>query len=304
MPVTAVEFISPSGVCRAWHGVADTDVLAGPQGRPVVVMAHGVGGTVDSGLLPFAKPLCAIGCDVLAFDYHGFGASAGVGGQSVSMRRQVEDYHAAVDIARSLPTADPDRVVLWGASLAGGHVVVVAAQRSDVAAVIAVTPLVDGWAAAVLALRQRRPGSLARCTLAGIRSRIRTARGGRPITIPLVGLPGEDAALNLEGYHGRYTALAGPTWVNRIDAAVGFELLRYRPTRVAAKVRCPMLVQIGDADRSAPPAAQAGMAAKAGALVQHYPCDHFDVWPHGPAFDAVIAHQREFLYTLFRDSPR
>lgn len=51
MPVTAIEFTSPSGVCRAWHAVADTDVLAGPQGRPVVVMAHGVGGTVDSGLL-------------------------------------------------------------------------------------------------------------------------------------------------------------------------------------------------------------------------------------------------------------
>jgi pimeloyl-ACP methyl ester carboxylesterase len=91
MRVRRIEFTSPSGVCRAWHGVADTDVLAGPQGRPIVVMAHGVGWTVDSGLLPFAEPLCAIGCDVLAFDYYGFGASAGVGGQSVSMRRQVED---------------------------------------------------------------------------------------------------------------------------------------------------------------------------------------------------------------------
>ena len=46
-------------------------------GRPVVVMAHGLGGTKDSGLEPFAEALAAAGLDVLAFDYRGFGASSG-----------------------------------------------------------------------------------------------------------------------------------------------------------------------------------------------------------------------------------
>ena len=40
-------------------------------------MAHGFGGTQDSGLAPFATALAAGGLDVLTFDYRGFGASGG-----------------------------------------------------------------------------------------------------------------------------------------------------------------------------------------------------------------------------------
>ena len=40
-------------------------------------MAHGLAGTKDSGLAPFAETLSGAGLDVLAFDYRGFGASGG-----------------------------------------------------------------------------------------------------------------------------------------------------------------------------------------------------------------------------------
>jgi uncharacterized protein len=297
--VTDVEFGSGGDVCRGWHMDAAHDELAGEQGRPVVVMAHGVGGTVDTGLRQFAESLCATGVDVLAFDYRGFGASGGTPRQSVSMHGQVVDFHAAVNAARGLTGADPDRVVLWGVSLAGGHVLAVAAARRDVAAVIALTPLVDGWAAAVLALRHCSPMSVARCTAAGVRSRASVARGGDPVTIPIVALPGDDGAINLSGAFDRYTALAGPTWQNRVDAAIGFELLRYRPTRTAAGIGCPILVQIGDADRSAPPNAAMKAARKARATVQRCGADHFDVWPGGRFFDDVVAGQQKFLRGVF-----
>ncbi len=65
-------------------------------------MAHGFGGTKDSGLEPFANRFTAAGLDVLAFDYRGFGASDGQPRQSLSVRRQIEDYHAAVEAAKSL----------------------------------------------------------------------------------------------------------------------------------------------------------------------------------------------------------
>ena len=52
-----------------------------------------------------------------------------------------------------------------------------------------------------------------------------------------------------------------------------------------------MLVQIADFDRSAPPQAAAKAAFKARAEVRHYPCDHFDVWPGKPWFDAAVDHQ-------------
>lgn len=188
---------------------AGHDQLARTGGRPALVMAHGVGGTVDSGLHRFAEVLCGVGVDVLAFDYRGFGRSGGRPRQSVSMRDQIDDYHAAVAAARRLPGVDASRVGLWGVSLAGGHVLSVAAQRPDIAGVIALTPLVDGWAAVVLALRHRAVSSVARCTLAGARSRISTSRGGQPVSIPIVAPPGHDAAINLGDAHQRYVSLAG-----------------------------------------------------------------------------------------------
>ncbi|MDG4666359.1 alpha/beta fold hydrolase [Mycobacterium sp. 236(2023)] len=278
---------------------ASHDQLAQTLGRPVLVMAHGVGATADTGLHQFAEMLCASGVDVLAFDYRGFGRSGGHPRQSVSMRDQIEDYHAAVTAARQLPGVDEFRVALWGVSLAGGHVLSVAAQRPDISAVIALTPLVDGWAAAVLALRHRTVSSVARCTLAGVKSRISTAQGGQPVTFPIVAPPGHDAAINLGDAYERYVSLAGPSWCNQIDAAIGFELLRYRPTHLASRIRCPVLVQIGDRDRSAPPQASARAAAKAAAEVRKYDSDHFDVWPGGTHFDEVMIDQQSFLTELF-----
>ena len=110
-------------------------------------MAHGLGGTKDSGLEPFAIGLAEAGLDVLAFDYRGFGASGGTPRQRVSMAGQLEDYRAAMAAAARLPGVDGARLVLWGVSLAGGHVLAAAAGRDDVAAVVSLTPLVDGRAA-------------------------------------------------------------------------------------------------------------------------------------------------------------
>ncbi len=63
----------------------------------------------------------------------------------------------------------------------------------------------------------------------------------------------------------------------------------------AARVRAPMLVQIADFDRSAPPYSALKAAMKARAQVRHYPCDHFDVWPGKERFDLVVRHQVAFL---------
>ena len=117
-----VRFRSGGDECVATHVVAAHDDLAGPAGRPVVVMAHGLAGTVDSGLLPFADGLAAAGLDVLAFDYRGFGLSGGSTRQRVSVTGQLEDFAAACRAAATLPGVDPARLVLWGVSLAGGHV--------------------------------------------------------------------------------------------------------------------------------------------------------------------------------------
>jgi uncharacterized protein len=283
-------FLSDGVECRAWHFTGEGDALATDAGRPVVVMAHGLAGTVDSGLVPFAEALAGAGLDVLAFDYRGFGSSAGEPRQTVSMAGQLADYRAAMAAAARLPGADPQRLVLWGVSLAGGHVFSAAAHRDDVAAVVALTPLVDGLAAGRHALAYHKPSSMVRSTALGLQSRI-----GRPRMMPVVARPGELGALTLAGSLESYLAIAGPTWRNEIDASVGLELGNHRPGKLAADVRAPVLVQIADFDRSAPPQAAAKAAFAARGQVRHYPCDHFDVYAGAEWHDAVVAHQVAFL---------
>ncbi|KQW47958.1 alpha/beta hydrolase [Nocardioides sp. Root1257] len=283
-------FVSGGVECAAWHFTGAGDALATDAGRPVVVMAHGLAGTMDSGLQPFAEALAAAGLDVLAFDYRGFGASAGTPRQTVSMVGQLEDYRAAMSAAARLPGVDPQRIVLWGVSLAGGHVISAAAQRDDVAAVVALTPLVDGLAAGRYALETHTKAEILRSTVAGFRSKI-----GKPVMMPVVAPAGQFGAMTIEGSMEDYLAIAGPTWVNEIDATVGMELGGHRPVKSAGEVRCPALFQVADFDRSAPLQSSMKAAFAARAEVRHYPCDHFDVYAGKPWHDAVVTHQVAFL---------
>lgn len=287
---TTTTFLSEGDTIDAWHVAAADDRL----GNPIVVMAHGLAGTKDSGLASFADGLAAAGAHVLAFDYRGFGASGGTPRQTVSMAGQLADYRAAVDAARKLPGVDPARVVLWGVSLAGGHVIATASGRDDIAGVISLTPLVDGPAAGRLALQHHSKSSIARSTALGVRSKV-----GKTRMMPVAARPGELGALTISGAYEDYLSIAGPTWVNEVDAAVGLELGSHRPGKLAKGVTAPMLVQIADYDRSAPPQAAAKAAFAAKALVRHYPCDHFDVYAGKQWHDAVVAHQVSFLERLF-----
>lgn len=263
---------------------------------PVVVLGHGFGGTVDSGLVPFAQRLSAAGFAAFAFDYRYFGASDGQPRQRIAIKEQIADFRAACAAAARQPGVDPRRLAVWGVSLAGGHVFEVAATTPGVAAAVALTPLVSGPAAAVAALPHHRPATLLRSTVTGWRSALAQRLGREPATIPLVGRPGELATLTAEGYYDAYTTMAGPTWRNEVDAQIGLQLGSYRPAaKHAAAINCPMLVQIADFDRGTPPQAAAKAAFAARAEVRHYPCDHFDVFAGGAWFDHVVDHQIWFL---------
>ncbi|MGB3303094.1 alpha/beta hydrolase [Gordonia sp. (in: high G+C Gram-positive bacteria)] len=292
--MTRTDLIFTSGGTRmsGWFypAASAADALA-----PVVVMAHGLGGTKDSGLEPFAERFAAAGLNVLLFDYRGFGASEGVPRQRVSLDGQVEDYRAACVAATAQPGVDPNRIVLWGVSQSGGHVIKVAADRDDVAAVIAVVPMVNGMAAARHALPLHKPSALLRSTATGLLSSVRQLAGGAPSMIPLVGQPGELAALTADGYEEAYRAVAGPTWRNEVDASIGSELGRYRADKAASRIKAPALFQIADFDQAAPPHAAAKAAFDARAEVRHYPCDHFDIFEGRDWFEAAVEHQLFFL---------
>ncbi|MBX7430547.1 alpha/beta hydrolase [Mycobacterium sp. Y57] len=295
MTPAEVTFRVDGVACRAWHFVGED---AGRE-RPVVVMAHGFGGTKDSGLEPFAKRLGAAGVDVLAFDYRCFGASEGEPRQSLSVRRQIEDYHGAVAAAKRLDGVDPAGIVLWGVSFSGGHVLRVGGERDDIAAVISLTPLTSGAAVGRAAMASRETLTALRWSLAGVKSRLAVARGRAPTLMPLVSPVGEPGALALDGAYESYLSLAGPTWRNEIDCSVGLEVLGVRTAPAVKRLGCPLLVQIADFDQYVPADAVAATAAKGRAQVHHYPCDHFDVWPGHDWFDKTVADQIAFLGRVF-----
>lgn len=290
--INSFSFASGGVTCAATHYRSMPDPAST---RPVVVLGHGLAGTQDSGLAEFAQAFADAGFDAVTFDYRGFGASDGSPRQSVSLAGQVADWHAAVDAAKALPGVDASKVVLWGVSLAGGHVVSVAADRNDVEAVVSVVPLVDGLAAARLAARHHSPGQLLGSTGRGLASSVRRKAGRAPSMIPVVARPGVVGAITLPGAYEDYLSLAGPTWRNEVAADVVLELGGRTSARDAKRMKVPWLVQICDFDQSAPPRAAAKAAFAGRAEVRHYPGDHFDVFVGKPHHERARDHAIGFL---------
>ncbi|GAA4490624.1 alpha/beta hydrolase [Rhodococcus olei] len=294
--IREITFPSHGVRCAAWHVSADTGTSTGPAGRPCVVMAHGFAGTRDTGLLGFAEPFAAAGIDAFVFDYRGFGDSEGTPRQDVSYRRQRQDYHAAIAVARHLPGVDPDRIVLWGTSYSGGHVVAVAAQDRRVAAVVSMTPATDGLATLAQIARYAGVGQLVRATGHGLRDLAHALTGRAPHHVPVVGRPGSTAMISTPGAEELYASMAGPTWRNEVCARTALEVGMNRPIAFAGRLTCPILVQVGANDRVAPPGAARRTAQKAGrwAELREYPVDHFDVYD-GPWQRRALADQLDFL---------
>ncbi|MXP20395.1 alpha/beta fold hydrolase [Gordonia sp. HNM0687] len=292
----SVTFDSHGTACDAWFFPgADESPFDGPTGRPVVVMAHGFAGTKDSGLEPYARRFAEAGLAVFAFDYRGFGLSEGAPRQRISMSAQADDYRSAVVAAKGRPGVDPQRIILWGISQSGGHALVVAAHRDDVCAVITMVPMVNGLAAGVHHYPQVGAASMLRSAAVGIGSTLAAKAGRAPTMMPVVGRPGEKAALTSPGFYEDYLAIAGPSWRNEVDASVGLELGSFRADKSAEAVDAPVLMQIADFDQATPAHAAAKAAFKARAEVRHYPCDHFDVFAGNDWFEPAVNHQIDFL---------
>lgn len=258
-------------------------------------MAHGIGATQDSGLIGFAEELATAGVDVVRFDYRHFAASGGEPRQLVSPAKQIEDYLAVVAAARNLDGVDSTRIVVWGVSLSGGHVWHVADQDPDVAAVIALTPAVDGVAVVRTMLRSQSPAYFLAMARLALGDAMAARRGRPPVMAPIVGEPGEPAALNARGAKRLMMDLAGPSWRNEFAARLFLAVAAYRPTTTARGLRRPVLVQVGTEDRSALPGAAEKAARAAGATLHRYPCDHFDVYPGQRWHERVLADQIAFL---------
>jgi dienelactone hydrolase len=211
---------------------------AGKRGQklPVIVMAHGWGGT-SAGLREDAEDLARAGFLVMTFDYRGWGESDGrviLWGPAPTQRapegryttgvqeirgyidpfEQSEDWFNAITFASADDMADPNRLGLRGMSLSGGLVVYVAANDPRVKAIVSQGPRIDS------ALGDGKPN------------------------------PGQDgshaAALAMAKGEAGYPA-PGARVVGRLGGApVSDKMSRWQPNAYAAQVKAPALFLLAD----------------------------------------------------------
>jgi uncharacterized protein len=266
--------------CAAWlYHAAGRDATV-----PAIVMAHGLSGTRRDRLGPFAERFATAGIGALLFDHRGFGDSEGEP-DLFHPGRQLDDWRGAIACARSLPEIDPERVATFGSSMGGGNALAAAADDPRIAAAVSQVPFLD-------ILRQAHrssPRVTAKALLAAARGR----------HLPAVGQPDEAALINAPGAEAgwRHIVATGEDsrWRNRVSARwlLGHP---YRPARHAARLHCPWLVCVGEADRVARPGPAIAAARRApfGELRTYPGVDHFDIYD-GPQHEAVVADEVAFL---------
>lgn len=275
-----IDFKSQGTTCRAWFYPARGDAFRTREGVPCVVMAHGLGGTRDAGLEPYAERFADAGLAVFLFDYRHFGASEGEPRQLLSVRRQLHDWKVAISVARRQLDIDADRIALWGTSFSGGHVIAAGAADKRVAAITSQGPMMDGMAAVTNALTKNGLWNFLKLTWAGLRDLANNLMGADPIYVPLVARPGQVAAMSTEDAYDGYRAITPANWRNEMTARTALTLGLYRPGRRANRLKCPVLIQICDEDSVAPAWSAEAAALHAGdrATEKHYRIGHFDIY--------------------------
>jgi uncharacterized protein len=266
--------------CAAWlYPAAGAAATA-----PIVVMAHGLSGTRRDRLGPFAERFAEAGIAALLFDHRGFGDSGGEP-DLFQPARQLDDWRAAIALARSQPGIDGGWVATFGSSMGGGNALAAAADDRCVAAAVSQVPFLDMWRQA----HRSTPSVVARTLLAAALGR----------HLPAIGQPDEAAFINAPGGEAgwRHVVATGEDsrWRNRVSAR--WLLGRpYRPARHAAKLHCPWLACVGEADRVAKPGPAIAAARRAphGELRTYPGVDHFDIYD-GPQHEAVVADEVAFL---------
>jgi pimeloyl-ACP methyl ester carboxylesterase len=271
--------------------------------RACIIMAGGTGVTKEPASDPFAPRFHSAGFSVLAFDFRRLGDSGGSPRQVVRVRDQLDDYRAAIAFAATLPEVDPTRIAIWGFSLAGGHVLRLAARAPGLAAAIAQAPLADGPAIAPTAMRAMTPRAALRLHLRAAGDLLaRRLLRRPPVLIPLAGPRGTVASITTpDGQRGGQALDPDgqyQDWNQTVAAASALRIAFYRPGRTASRIACPLLVVVFDDDQTVltAPAVKAAQRAPLGQLVR-LNGDHYAAFEqaHQATLDAEIGFLQRHL---------
>jgi fermentation-respiration switch protein FrsA (DUF1100 family) len=136
-----IEFRVEDGVTlRGWKYVPD---IARDKRAPAIIMINGFSGVKET-ITQYAEAFQAEGFVVLLYDNRNFGASGGASRLHIEPSRQLADLRYAITVLQGFPEVDPERIGMWGTSLAGGHAIVTAANDRRIKCVVSQVPFISG----------------------------------------------------------------------------------------------------------------------------------------------------------------
>jgi pimeloyl-ACP methyl ester carboxylesterase len=250
------------------------------------------------GFDPYARAFAEAGIAALAFTYRGFGDSDGEPRQVLDIGAQREDIAAAIEYVKGLDDVDPERVALFGSSFGGGHVIAVAADRADIAAVVSQCPFTDGQASGMTlgAVSTVKVGAYA--VADGVSRLFRR----KPVYALLAGTRGDPAMMTAHDVVEGYRALMPEGFKddNRVAGRIGIDILFERPGKRMKDLKCPTLVCACEKDTVAPYGPTVKFAEEAPNVeLKSYPFGHFDIYV-GEGFAQAAPDQVEFLTRVLK----
>ena len=273
----------------------------GPGPFPAVLMIHGWGGVQDALTLPFYAPFNDVGFAVMTFDYAGWGQSDGTPRNVINPWHRERDVERALQHLREQAQIDSRRIVLWGTSFGGGHVVRVAARHPELLGAIAQVPMLDGMAAvkAVPAMRMARFG------LSGLTDLL---RGKDPIYLPVVADEGawssmdrDGAALAMRKGQQAMVDHLGPEAIpydNRVAARSLLTMGLYRPFKSLKDIAIPLLIVGAKHDTVAPfVEKRIRTLGNSRIRIETLDANHFDPY-FEPSLSRNLGYQLDFLKSL------
>lgn len=288
--------------------------------RPLVIMSHGLGGQKDMGLLPYAEKFAKEGFAVLLIDYRYFGLSTN--SERTSFRNLIDPWNHVADIQTVLDAvlkdrilgsaADTERIVLWGTSFAGGHMLRIAHNNPvpQIKAVISQVPHLDGKAASVRALKSRgvvgffRVMAIALADIVSAQLNKLASMAGVELNLPavyvkIVGVSPQSAYMviqpeELTQYYAKHPKHYLGGWVNRAPARTLAYMSGYSPIQDVPHVTCPILFVTATKDTLCPAESVRSAAALAqkGHLLE-LNTTHFDLYT-GENFENISAEMVKF----------
>ncbi|KAI8621011.1 Alpha/Beta hydrolase protein [Chytriomyces sp. MP71] len=276
---------------------------------PIILMAPGFGETIECGLLPFASRFNQqLGVHVLMFDNRSFGMSEGMPRnapkQVVHTKTQLADWIYAIQFAKSLPNVDSDKIILWGASLAGGHVMELS-SITPVYLAIAQVPLINGFETGMKGAHESKVlshfklGSSEESTyvaIKGVTDRMPVVYGEEPVF--------KGRLFKMTGIGTQRTFAAFNDIISRASFIIPSS---YNPAKAIVKLASPLLFQFAQYDQFCP-------SERTKALIQKgnqqyitaipYSGDHFlgYAWNDYGHFDVILGDQLKFIQSHLVES--